>query len=62
VPRAAPRRHHHGKYSGTLGNQIQFSIQNGALANSYAAVVSFPGMVPEQFNNVPSGAVPRPPR
>ena len=41
-----------GKYTGTLGNSIQFSIQNGTLANSYMAVVSFPGLAPEQFNNI----------
>jgi hypothetical protein len=46
-----------GKYSGTLGNKIQFSIQSGTLANSYMGIVVFPGMVPEQFNNVP-GPVP----
>jgi hypothetical protein len=42
-----------GKYSGILGNKIQFSIQNGTMANTYMGVVVFPGMVPEQFNNVP---------
>lgn len=42
-----------GKYTGKLGNQIQFSIQNGSAANSYMGIVVFPGMVPEQFNNVP---------
>jgi hypothetical protein len=42
-----------GKYSGILGNSIQFSIQAGTLANSYMGVVSFPGLPPEQFNNVP---------
>jgi hypothetical protein len=41
-----------GKYSGILGNKIQFSIQNGTMANTYMAVVAFPGMVPEQFNNI----------
>ena len=41
-----------GKYSGVLGNKIQFSIQNGTQANTYMAVVVFPGMVPEQFNNI----------
>jgi hypothetical protein len=37
-----------------LGNKIQFSIQQGTQANTYMAVVVFPGMVPEQFNNVPA--------
>lgn len=46
-----------GKCTGKLGNQIQFSIQNGSAANTYMGIVVFPGMVPEQFNNVP-GPVP----
>src|SRR5258708_1988287 len=41
-----------GRYTGKLGNQIQFSIQNGSAANTYMGIVVFPGMVPEQFNNV----------
>jgi hypothetical protein len=41
-----------GKFTGSLGNKIQFSIQNGSAANSYMGVVVFPGMVPEQFNNI----------
>lgn len=41
-----------GKYSGVLGNKITFSIQNGTSPNSYMGVVAFPGMVPEQFNNI----------
>jgi hypothetical protein len=39
-------------YTGTLGNSIQFSIQNGSAANSYMAIVAFPGLPPEQFNNI----------
>lgn len=46
-----------GKYSGTVGNKIQFNIQNGSAANSYMANIVFPGMVAEQFNNMP-GPVP----
>lgn len=46
-----------GKYTGTLGNKIQYSIQNGTAANSYLGVVVFPGMVAEQFNNI-AGPVP----
>lgn len=41
-----------GKYSGVLGNKIQFAVQNGTQANTYMGVIVFPGMVPEQFNNV----------
>jgi hypothetical protein len=45
------------KYTGVLGNGITASLQNGSAANSYMAVVSFPGLQPEQFNNV-AGPVP----
>jgi hypothetical protein len=41
-----------GKYTGVLGNGIQASIQNGTAANSLMGVIAFPGLVPEQFNNV----------
>ncbi|MBR0693675.1 hypothetical protein [Bradyrhizobium lablabi] len=41
-----------GKYTGTLGNGITFSLQQGSLANSLMAVIAFPGLVPEQFNNI----------
>lgn len=41
-----------GKYTGTLGNGITYSLQYGSLANSFMAIVAFPGFVPEQFNNV----------
>lgn len=41
-----------GKFSGTLGNKIQFSIQNGSAQNTYMGNIAFPGMVPEQFNNI----------
>jgi hypothetical protein len=45
-----------GRFTGIKGNQIQVSVQQGSLINSYMAVVSFPGVQPEQFNNIPSGA------
>lgn len=41
-----------GKYTGTLGNSIKASINNGSLANSYQLSISFPGLIPEQFNNI----------
>lgn len=41
-----------GKYSGVLGNGIKVSIQNGSAAGSYMGVVAFPGLSPEQFNNI----------
>jgi hypothetical protein len=41
-----------GKYTGTLGNAIQFSMQNGSALNTFMGVVAFPGIVPEQFNNI----------
>jgi hypothetical protein len=40
------------KYTGTLGNGLTFNIVNGSAANSYMAIVAFPGMPPEQFNNI----------
>lgn len=39
-------------YSGSLGNAVQFSIQKGSAANSVMAIVAFPGLPPEQFNNI----------
>lgn len=41
------------KYSGILGNKVQCSIQNGSAANTYMVNIAFPGLVPEQFNNIP---------
>jgi len=41
-----------GKCTGSLGNSIQFSIQNGTLANSWMAVIAFPGLAAEQINNI----------
>jgi len=41
------------KYTGTLGNGVSFSIQNGSLSGSYLLSISFPGMPPELINNVP---------
>jgi hypothetical protein len=45
------------KYTGIMGNGIDASIQNGSAANSYMGVIAFPGLSPEQFNNV-AGPVP----
>lgn len=44
------------KYTGTLGNQIQASIQNGSQLNTLMCVIAFPGLQPQQFNNIPTGA------
>jgi len=41
-----------GKYTGTLGNSITFDVVNGSQANTYMLIISFPGLVPEQFNNI----------
>lgn len=41
-------------YAGTFGNSITVTIQNGAKANTIAAVVSAPGYAAEIFNNIPS--------
>ena len=40
------------KYTGIMGNQVQASIQQGSAAYSYMFIVSFPGLPPEQFNNI----------
>jgi len=40
------------KYTGILGNNIRVSFQQGALAYSLMAVIAFPGLQPEQINNV----------
>lgn len=40
------------KYTGTLGNQITITVINGTLANSFAVLVTFPGVAPELFNNI----------
>jgi len=40
------------KYTGVMGNQIQASIQQGSAAYSYMFIVAFPGLPPEQYNNV----------
>lgn len=42
-----------GKYTGSRGNQIRWSIQTGTAANSYAFSVAFPGRAPERWNNIP---------
>jgi hypothetical protein len=41
-----------GKYTGVLGNKITFNIVNGTQANSWMAIAAFPGLVPEQWNNI----------
>lgn len=41
-----------GKYTGTLGNSIKINIANGSQANTYKAVISMPGVVPEVFDNL----------
>lgn len=40
------------KYTGIMGNQIDVSIQQGSAANSYMFIVAFPGLPPEQYNNI----------
>jgi len=41
------------KYSGILGNKIQYSVQNGSASNTFMINIAFPGLIPEQFNNIP---------
>jgi hypothetical protein len=40
------------KYSGILGNSIAVSVQNGSKAGSFLANIAFPGLTPQQYNNV----------
>ena len=42
-----------GKYTGSLGNQISFVVATGSQANTFAVSISFPGRVPETYNNIP---------
>jgi hypothetical protein len=39
-------------YSGIMGNGVDMSIQQGSAAFSFMFIVAFPGLPPEQFNNV----------
>ena len=41
--------------TGIMGNQVQFSVQSGSQAGSYMGIVSFPGLPPEQYNNIGLG-------
>lgn len=41
-----------GKYTGTRGNLIKFRLIKGTAANSYSAIIAFPGRAPEVFNNI----------
>ena len=43
------------KYSGILGNSIIYTVGNGSQAGSYLVTLSFPGVSPEQYNNVGQG-------
>jgi len=40
------------KYTGALGNGIQYNMVSGTAANSTMLIVSMPGRAPEQFNNI----------
>lgn len=44
-----------GKYTGSLGNLISFALSAGSQANTWRAVVSMPGLVPEVFDNIGAG-------
>jgi len=43
------------KYTGSLGNQITFTLSAGSKANSVKAQVSMPGLIPEVFDNIGAG-------
>lgn len=44
-----------GKYTGTLGNNIQVTVGAGSAANTQKVTVALPGYVPEVFDNIGSG-------
>ncbi|MDR7257789.1 hypothetical protein J2X47_001969 [Sphingomonas sp. BE270] len=44
-----------GRYTGTLGNTIQFTLAPGSQASSWKATVALPGLVPEVFDNIGAG-------
>src|SRR6185437_5747821 len=44
-----------GLYTGTLGNQIRFSMAQGTATGSFMASIAFPGAAPEIFNNIGQG-------
>jgi hypothetical protein len=41
-----------GKYTGTFGNQVSVTIQPGAGAGSWRAIIGAPGFLPEVFDNL----------
>ncbi len=41
-----------GKYTGSRGNAIKWSLQSGSAPGSYCFVISFPGRAPERFDNI----------
>lgn len=44
-----------GKYSGSLGNLVSLAISAGSQSNTWRAVISMPGLVPEVFDNIGAG-------
>jgi len=46
-----------GLYSGTRGNNINFSLGAGSQLNTMRAVVAMPGQVPEVFDSISEGVV-----
>ncbi|MDB6104044.1 MAG: putative phage tail sheath protein [Gammaproteobacteria bacterium] len=43
------------KYTGSNGNGTQVAISAGSQAGTFKAIVTLPGLVPEQFDNIGSG-------
>lgn len=41
-----------GKYTGTQGNNITVTVQNGAKTSTWRAIVSISGFTPEVFDNI----------
>ncbi len=44
-----------GRYTGVLGNQVQFTLATGARSGTWKAVIGLPGIVPEVFDNIGLG-------
>lgn len=44
-----------GKYTGTLGNSVQYALSAGTAANSWKLTIALPGLAPEVFDNLAAG-------
>lgn len=44
-----------GKYTGTLGNSIQYALAAGTQAGTWKLTIALPGLTPEVFDNLAAG-------